>query len=376
MKIRLLAVGAALVVANMQTAGADPVLVNGVSCETHTLFAGRNIDAGTVTVCEDGNISFHAADGWRLTETHLEVADSPAAIPQRNGNPTVGHFEYKREYDPPVQSDGYQVGALSDPSYIAAHAAMLQLQEACTDFDDGFNEKDRVDFVQTENGQIGFRMVETAPLVTLSVGDTATFTPGVYPNDLPIVASPDTSPPLEDIVAFTYNDVAGGNPIRDDYIADANGTDAGGNTLTDPQDTSQVPLLWHAFSQGLAILVDFSAVAELWSVSVNGIDLDFTERWQFQFFDGADALLEQQEVVGVDQSGDGAAFPVSSVDGQIDKMAVWGGNNLGVADRIGFAIDNVCTSAVVAEETGWGDGQAFDGANWATYIVFQTAPSD
>jgi hypothetical protein len=372
--IRFLLAALLVVAAGAQTAVAEPVLVNGMTCESYGLLAGQYLDAGTVMVCPDGTVMFEANEGWLLGETHLQVASSPEGIPQKNGNPIPGQFEYKDEHDPPVSFFAYSLPAFSGTSYIAAHAVVLKVEEACVGFD-GYGETDRVGLVSTDLGYISFGMVESAQLASLAVGDTATFVPGAYPNDLPIVASPDTSPPYRNIVAFTYNDKAGGNPYRDDYIVDDNGTNAGGNTLTDPQDTSQTELLWHAYAQGLAISADFSGIPGLVSVSLAGVDLDYGEDWQFQFFDASNVLLEQVSLSGDDQSGDGKAFPVNSTAANVAKLAVWGGDNLGIADRIGFAIDNVCVSAAVDDETAWGEGTAFDGANWATYITYTVPDS-
>lgn len=95
--------------------GAGPALAQaGTVCGTPTvttLFAGRTIDAGTVTVANDSSnlyVTFSTHDGWELTETHLAIATTLAGIPQtKSGNPKVGNFPYKRTYDPSVTSDVY-----------------------------------------------------------------------------------------------------------------------------------------------------------------------------------------------------------------------------------------------------------------------------
>lgn len=76
-----------------------------------TLYAGRTIDAGTVTVSNDSSnlyVTFSTQDGWELTETHLAIATTLSGIPQtKSGNPKVGNFPYQRTYDPSVTSDVY-----------------------------------------------------------------------------------------------------------------------------------------------------------------------------------------------------------------------------------------------------------------------------
>jgi len=70
-----------------------------------------------------------------------------------------------------------------------------------------------------------------------------------------------------------------------------------------------------------------------------------------------------------DNSGDGAAYPVSYANPETASVAIWGGMNLGQRERIGFAIDNICVESL-QEETAWGDGEDFPGKNWATYSVY------
>lgn len=110
-----------------------------------TLFAGQTIDAGTVTVSNDGTnlyVAYSTKNGWLLTETHLAIATSLAGIPQtKNGNPKVGNFAYQRSYHPAVGSDVYvlpldqlavslhldRFTCGSSQLYIAAHAVVVQL---------------------------------------------------------------------------------------------------------------------------------------------------------------------------------------------------------------------------------------------------------
>ena len=213
-------------------------------------------------------------------------------------------------------------------------------------------------------------MVNSDPLVGLSIGDTADLTPTDF---LPVIAEPDTKPPLDNIVAFTVNMTrfGGSDTIRDDYIRDDGGTGASGKTLTDPQDLSQTPLLQHAYSQFLAILIDVSSIDQLHSLNMAGIDLDHSEVWNFQYFNTSDQLIHQIIIgPGTSTAGDGAAFPVSYTNSEISKAAVWGAMNLNQRERIGFAIDNICIEAIDQDETAWGTGLDFPGKNWATYFTY------
>jgi hypothetical protein len=67
-----------------------------------TLFAGQDIDVGTVCVevidngdTEDLCITYTTVNGWELIESHLWVGDTFGGYPQnRKGNPQVGLFPY------------------------------------------------------------------------------------------------------------------------------------------------------------------------------------------------------------------------------------------------------------------------------------------
>jgi hypothetical protein len=98
-----------------------------------TLFAGRTMNAGTVTVTNDASnlyVQYATTSPWLLTEAHLAVADSLAGIPQtKKGNPVPGHFAYSATFDPEVTSFTFTIplGGFSTGQslFIAAHAVVL-----------------------------------------------------------------------------------------------------------------------------------------------------------------------------------------------------------------------------------------------------------
>jgi hypothetical protein len=68
------------------------------------LVAGQNQIVGWVFVDNDGEnltVTYETRYGlgFCLKETNLHVATSLDGIPQNNGNPTPGHFDYKGEHD-------------------------------------------------------------------------------------------------------------------------------------------------------------------------------------------------------------------------------------------------------------------------------------
>lgn len=98
---------------------------------TQTLYAGKNIDVGTVTFSDDGTVIYNLKDGWVMTEAHLHVATSLLGIPQKNGNPIPGKFKYKKYYNPGVTTNSFPTGPWScgRPLYIAAHAVVTGYSE-------------------------------------------------------------------------------------------------------------------------------------------------------------------------------------------------------------------------------------------------------
>ncbi|NIN93628.1 MAG: hypothetical protein GTO49_01265 [Anaerolineae bacterium] len=100
---------------------------------TAKLMAGQSIYSGHVQVWNDGtnlHVRYQAksGEGFCLNETHLHVATSLADIPQKNGNPIPGHFDYKdddlgcvHDVEYVIPLDGW--GA-DTQLFIAAHAVV------------------------------------------------------------------------------------------------------------------------------------------------------------------------------------------------------------------------------------------------------------
>lgn len=63
----------------------------------YPLICGQEPTDGSVTVTTDGNniiVEFYADTSETFTETHLHIADDEGGIPQNNGNPNPGGFDY------------------------------------------------------------------------------------------------------------------------------------------------------------------------------------------------------------------------------------------------------------------------------------------
>jgi len=116
------------------------------------LIAGQHHDAGTVTVSNDETnlyVTYKLSEeavsfGWCLSETHVHVAEDWHLIPQKNGNPPPGQFDYQAtfEYEPCVTEYTYTIPLSEDlieslgeicgdeypDLYIAAHAVIKNVR--------------------------------------------------------------------------------------------------------------------------------------------------------------------------------------------------------------------------------------------------------
>jgi hypothetical protein len=92
------------------------------------LIAGQHTDVGDIKIWNDADfvyIQYETVQPYCLMETHLQVAPQLSDIPQANGNPIPGQFDYKTKHDC-VTTFLYTV-PLSGSScglYIAAHAVI------------------------------------------------------------------------------------------------------------------------------------------------------------------------------------------------------------------------------------------------------------
>lgn len=74
-----------------------------ILCETTTLIAGQNMDAGTVTVSRDFvnlYITYNATGDWKIDATHLSLGEcAEQEIPTTgSGNPKIGQFDLAADH--------------------------------------------------------------------------------------------------------------------------------------------------------------------------------------------------------------------------------------------------------------------------------------
>jgi hypothetical protein len=99
------------------------------------------IDAGDILIWNDKEylyVEYMTEGTWVITETHLDVELDADLIPQKNGNPRPGHFEFNTVHDPPVTEYTYVIELLWEPEtqvYIAAHAVVLDSAQTITEIE-------------------------------------------------------------------------------------------------------------------------------------------------------------------------------------------------------------------------------------------------
>jgi hypothetical protein len=111
-----------------QTTGGDTTLYQ------DDLWAGQNIDVGTVTVTVSGDgtltVTYETEGDWQIDETHLFIGDIGDLPLNGGGNPQIGQFPYSS-----VETGGttfvsfihVDTLAVGECVYIAAHAVVTNI---------------------------------------------------------------------------------------------------------------------------------------------------------------------------------------------------------------------------------------------------------
>jgi hypothetical protein len=105
--------------------------------EAVDLMAGRTMNIGSVHCWIAGDslfVLYGTGGDWRITQAQLVVVKSPGDIPRtRSDNPKVGHFPFKRRYDPSVDACKFSLDMEEwglntvEELVIAAHADVVYL---------------------------------------------------------------------------------------------------------------------------------------------------------------------------------------------------------------------------------------------------------
>lgn len=120
----------------------EPFLDEGDEEETFYLYAARHHRVGELLLWNDSStiyVEYVTDEGYDMSETHLHVDPEADSIPQANGNPIPGRFDYKEEHDPRVTEYTYEVEWDSTWNgkdlNIAAHAVVWGVYGDSTDAD-------------------------------------------------------------------------------------------------------------------------------------------------------------------------------------------------------------------------------------------------
>lgn len=313
---------------------------------TTDLLAGQNMDVGDVEVWNDADNLYvkYVVDkeGWCMTETHLHVAESEENIPQTEakgrgnggGNPTPGQFEYTNdthqcitEYTYEIPLDNFDVDCSEDLT-IAAHAAVIKVEEGCMDI---YSDNTTTFEGYTSDNSGNAVLAWVHPNWNPSLDYTFSYAEWIW-------ESYRTLEPVNGSVVDFYK----GFNIPGMYLLDS---DAEMSITAD---------------NGYELYVNdnFIGSAQLnegWRDSnLNDSYVD-SHGWEsVESYDISDNLT----------CGDNEIW-IAAANEQQDGGTI-GSNPGGVIYEA-----EVCYEAVINEETAWGNGSDFDGANWATYFDYK-----
>jgi hypothetical protein len=123
---------------------------------THTLWAGKNINIGTVIYGIDDNANFYVtydcgSSGWQISETHMYAGDRALMPLNKPGRPKIGLFPHSGVHQPRVTTYTYRVPLTDLPpcaapgfivaAHCVAHSPWGQTETAWAEGDFTFSDK-------------------------------------------------------------------------------------------------------------------------------------------------------------------------------------------------------------------------------------------
>lgn len=284
------------------------------------LFAGQTIDAGDVSITNDGTnvtVTITTEGDWILLETHVAIAQNEAGIPQnKKGNPQVGLFSSSTEHN---SFDGdteavhtLPLGGLTEEIVVAAHAKVLNTDSA----------------------------MELVVVSDWETKVTATNTEEITPFD---------AWELSWLHPLWLSTVDGSFGVDTEYIWEVDGVND--RTVTEDVSFERVFSLPGYPLGGSQLLITCD---NQYSVSLNGNAIGNDANWKtVETYDVSGDLVLGSNTLTFHCTNVGAP---SATGNQNPAMLIFELN----AD---YSDD---------EETAWGDGARFvDRGNWATYIEYQ-----
>jgi hypothetical protein len=122
-----------------------------------TLWAGQNINVGTVTYGIDDNANFYvtydcSASGWTMSETHMFAGDKKFMPLNKPGNPKIGQFPNSKCHSPRVSTYTYRVPLSTlppaeEPGFVVASHCIVRSPAGRTETAWGYG-----DFVFNDKG--------------------------------------------------------------------------------------------------------------------------------------------------------------------------------------------------------------------------------
>jgi hypothetical protein len=278
------------------------------------------------------------AEGWGITETHVAIGDTLIDIPQKNGNPIPGQFFEKTVYEPAVTETGWICLDHDGDAVIAAHA-VVTLPE--------ISHIETHDFCKTSG-------------IEAMVGESAATLAWVHPSwnanlteNLPATGAQwiwnsyrVTQPVTGEIVEFTHAfDIVGVPTVGSLKITADNAFEASVNGSV-VGDSENLFGDWRSSDLTETYVAASSVGVSSWA-TVRSFDV------LGQLLAGSNSL----DVTGVNEQLDG---------GTIDS------NPAGVIYQLCVESEELVIDRPYDDETAWGGTNEFSGANWATYIEYET----
>jgi hypothetical protein len=265
-------------------------------------------------------------EGWGLAETHLAVATDPKFIPQtKTGNPIPGQFKYSNVHDPTITKE-YRYEIPLDGAtmlIIAAHAKVMKLIGDCTSWQWATKVIDYKQGTLVGGGQIT-DPARTDPSKALGPPDGAFYSLGFVSDGDGYIE-----------LGFGYPVYNGPNPdVRTIEIT-------WGNRMKYPEESADV----YVWPKG----------GTSWIYVGRVTNHDTSGGSSYVNIPEGVTIVEKIKLV---DTTDKANFPETQYP---------------TAD--GFDLDAVGVHYLIeAEETAWGAGTPFPGANWATYFTYEVQP--
>jgi hypothetical protein len=316
---------------------------------TIPLIAGQHITVGEVKVWNDSNnlyVKYEITEeGWCLDETHLAVATSLEGIPQADGgNPPPGQFPYMHEDLGCVTSDLYTIPLdefvveCGKNLFIAAHAKVIHVTEDCMSV-----------------------VSDTNVLVTK--GNVLGNAVNAYEPYLADPNPPDPNDSVWDIQTGNFFTGSGADWIWESYrrVHEEGDIVYFEKTFNIPGDPTSGTLHitcdngYEVYLNGM--LVGSAQLGAGWETSNLTEAYVNTSGWQ---------SIESYNVFSLLVPGTNVLLIKAANEymGPLDNQGL-GANPAGLIFK-----EDVCYEHVDQEETAWGDGEDFPGANWFTYFTY------